>query len=222
MSWYLWPLVWLIGFTIMIYLKIDWRKVIIFTIGLLLIIIVESSSIRKIVMGKTGIELEKQQEKINQALVEYDEFKKTIFPILESSMSQITSGIFQGRPPKTDVLIDYLPRIKKVIDVSGFNNSVLSQLYEAAKCMTIDEYATELNLIAVHGLHNNGNTEVLKFVNAGIIGDYSSSNYVNKDKIFVSFNKLEDFGKRLPNGSYKERYNKKLEEFRKFYKEYFW
>lgn len=76
-----------------------------------------SPEIKRLFVGTNGVELEHFQEKfrrVNQALVEYDEFKKTILPLLKITMSEIAFNNYLGIPARPDDLIDFLNHIKNL------------------------------------------------------------------------------------------------------------
>lgn len=159
-------------------------------------------------------------DKVDKALVQYDEFKQTIYPLLEFTLGQLVGNRYMSSPPKTEVLLDFLPRVRRVIEQQNYNDLRTLDLYEAAKSITLEEFATEMNLIVINGLNLDGNTEVLELIHNGLSSDYSSSEYVYKDQISIEFDKLKKYEDKL-SGSYKERFHKKMKELKMFYSQYF-
>lgn len=209
-----------IGILIMEFLKMPSNYILLWILFIAILLFAFSPEIKRFFIGRRGVEFEHFEAQVNEAMVQYEKFKQTINPLLEASMAQMVGGIYMGRQPKTEVLIDYLPKIKSVIDDDHYTDETFVNLYNAVKSITLDEFATELNLIVVYGLNVNGNSEVLELIESGLKNDYSSNQYVDKDAIFVDFEGLRKISNKL-SGSYKDRYDKKLKSLERFYTNYF-
>lgn len=179
-----------------------------------------SPEIKRIIFKKDMVEFERYKQKVDKALVEYDEFKKTIYPLLEFSLGQLVGNRYMSSAPKTEVLLDYLPRVRRMIDEQNYKDSRILDLYEVVKSITLEQFATELNLIAVHGLQISGDSKVLDMIRTGLASDYSLHELVDKDEIWIDFDGLSQYEEKL-SGSYKGRFHRKLESLRKFYNQYF-
>lgn len=176
--------------------------------------------IKSIFVNKKGAGMERFEAKVDKALVEYDEFKQTIYPLVEYSLAQMVGGRYMSSPPKTEALLDYLPKIEKVIQSKYADNQTVQSMFIACKSIALEEFAKELNLIYVNGKNINGNSDILGLIHHGLLDDYSSDNYVDTDNIYVEFDKLKQRGNEL-SGSYKERYFKKLNNLKQYYNKYF-
>lgn len=175
--------------------------------------------IKSIFIGKRGAGMERFEKKLDKALVEYDEFRQTIYPLLEASLAQIISVRYVEMPPKSSVMIDYVPRITKVLDKGGFDLMEARELLEAVKSMTLYGIGVELGIIA--SKYGVKQTDVENCISSGLEDDYSKTQYVNTDEIGIDFDKLEEYSTGISNIVDRQRYEKKLDELRKFYAKYY-
>ena len=195
--------------------QMEWQWGIVWLIAMALLFFIWFPEIKS--LTSKWISLNK---KVDEVSVQYDDFRETIYPLLEFSLGQLVGNRYMSAPPKTDVLLDFLPRIQKMIEKQEYKDLRTMSLYEVAKSITLEEFAAELNLIAVHGLQINGNSEILGMIHTGLLSDYSLDELIDKSKIWIDFDALEKYEKKL-SGSYKERFSKKIKALRKFYDKYF-
>lgn len=219
---YKWQLIWVIGVIVMMFTHINWHYAAVITIGLVAFLIIDSPDIKKIVMNNKGVAIEKQQEKIDKALVEYDEFKNTIYPLLEASMAQIVSVRYLQMPPKSSVMISYVPLVEKAIKSEELDKPEIRELLKAIKAMTLYGFSVELGKIADKS--SNGQIEqisVERLINTGLEEDYSKKVYVHTDEIDVNFDALNSIAKNLPDNPDKRRFENRLKQLKSFYKQYY-
>lgn len=195
--------------------QMEWQWGIVWLLAMALLFFIWLPEIRS--LTSKWISLNK---KVDEVAVQYEDFRKTIYPLLEFTLGQLVGNRYMSAPPKTDVLLDFLPRVHKMIEKQEYNDLRTLNLYEAAKSITLEEFATELNLIVIYGLRINKNSKVLDLIHPGLTADYSSGEYVHKDEISVDFAALNQYEDKLPD-KYKERFSKKMRSLKKFYNEYF-
>ena len=195
--------------------QMDWQWGVVWLLAMALLFFIWLPEIKSVTSKWVSL-----NKKVDEVSVQYEEFRKTIYPLLEFSLGQLVGNRYMSAPPKADVLLDFLPRIHEIIEKQEYKDLRTLNLYEAAKSITLEEFAVELNLIVVHGLQLNGNSKVLDLIHTGLTSNYSSEEYVHKDEIRIDFVALNQYENRLPDG-YKERFGKKMKELSKFYSEYF-
>ena len=190
-----------------------------FVLGILFIF---SPEIKRIAFGKDKLEMERFREKVDKALVEYDEFKKTIYPLLEASMGQIVSVRYLQMPPKSSVMLSYIPLVEQVINKEHLTQPEIQELFQAVKAMTLYGFSVELGKIADKASDGKiKQTEVEELVNSALEGDYSKNVYVNQDDIYVDFKGLNEISKQLPSNVDKDRYDRRLKQLTNFYNKYY-
>lgn len=161
-------------------------------------------------------------KKIDEVLVDYDEFKKTIYPLLEASMGQIVSVLYLQMPPKSSVMTSYVPLVEKAMRKENITQSEMVELLRAVKSMTLYGFSVELGAIASRASNRKIEQQTIENkVHHGLENDYSKRNYVNEDEIAVDFDFLDKVATELPEGKDKIRYENRLKDFRNFYNRYF-
>ena len=173
-------------------------------------------------MNKKGAGMERFEAKVDKALVEYDEFKDTIYPLLEASMGQIVSVRYAQMPPKSSVMTSYVPLVEKAIKSEKIDQPEMKELLKAVKAMTLFGFGVELGIIARKATNNKiEQVQIEDCINSGIEDDYSKEKYVNDDEAYVDLDTLKSYAKQIPTGPYKRRYEEKLLSLEKFYKKYY-
>ncbi|MHC5520049.1 hypothetical protein [Limosilactobacillus vaginalis] len=174
-----------------------------------------SPEIKRFLIGKRGVEFEhfkEQVQKVDRALVEYDEFKKTIYPLLEITLGEISGIEHLGIRTKPELLIDYINRVEKIKKVQGENQ--LEPLIKAAKSAVIYAYAAQLNVIT------EGKVFSSNCFNSGLT-NYASDTLVDRSKIYVDFQKLQSIGEQVSELDMKRLYFEILAKLKKYYNDNF-
>jgi hypothetical protein len=172
-----------------------------------------SPEIKRLVLKKDRLELEHFRQQVDKVLVEYDEFKKTVYPLLEIALGQVDSTGYLNVGPKSGTLVDFVERTENLIN-SGNYDDKLFPLLEGAKAQTLSAFSNELSLI-VSNL--NGIPSPKNYIYDGLENDYSKDRYANKDDAYVNFEKLNNIGESIPNSSTQKRYFEKLKKLKSFY-----
>ncbi len=206
----------------MMFTHINWHYAAVITIGVVAFLIIDSQDIKRIVMNNKGVAIEKQQEKIDKALVEYDEFKNTIYPLLEASMAQIVSVRYLQMPPKSSVMISYVPLVERAIKAEKLDQPEIRELLKAIKAMTLYGFSVELGKIADKSSGGKiEQTSVESLIKTGLEEDYSKKVYVHTDEIDVDFAALDSIAQELPDNPDKHRYERRLKQLEDFYNQYY-
>lgn len=159
---------------------------------------------------------------LNQSIVEYKEFKETVFPLLEINLGIIGSTGYLSATPKPNIMIDFIQRIEKLAQKNIYDEDSLSPLIAAAKSQTLAAFSNDLNLILTHALSDEYNGKVEDYIATGLEDDYSRTNYINPDEIHVDIEALKQLGSQISkNSSAYRRYFKKITELQHFYKQYY-
>lgn len=174
-----------------------------------------SPEIKRLVFRKDRLELERYKQQVDKALVEYDEFKKTIYPLLELSLSSIVSRHYFGGGPKSEEYDKLIQNSEKIIEHNNFDN--LKPLLLASKAFLLNSIAAELSTIEQTEL---GTDNSKNYINDGF-QEYSDSRYVNPDEVYVNIDRLKEVKDSLPNNANKKKYASRLKLLEKVYKENF-
>jgi len=174
-----------------------------------------SPEIKRLVFKKDRLELERYKQQVDKALVEYDEFKKTIYPLLELSLSSIVSRHYFGGGPKSEEYDKLIQNSEKIIEHNNFDN--LKPLLLASKAFLLNSIAAELSTIEQTEL---GTDNSKNYINDGF-QEYSDSRYVNPDEVYVNIDRLKEVKDSLPNNANKKKYASRLKLLEKVYKENF-
>ncbi|WP_323074675.1 hypothetical protein [Limosilactobacillus reuteri] len=170
-----------------------------------------SPEIKRLVFRKDRLELERYKQQVDKALVEYDEFKKTIYPLLEITLAQIASTGYMGAGPKPQVLVDYIKRVSKIAEKQ--DRPELDALINAAKSEVLRSYAIELNSI----LREAGINELTYgYIGNGLV-PHANSAYVDEDNIFLDYSALIKLENDISDVALKQRFNKTLRKLKIFY-----
>ncbi len=190
-----------------------------FVLGALFIF---SPEIKRIVLQKDKLEFEHFKKRVDKALVEYDEFKQTIYPLLEINLGIIGTTGYLSATPKPDVMIDFLNRIEELAEKGIYDKTKLAPLIDATKAQTLSAFSNDLNLILVNSLGDEYSSKVESYLITGLENDYSKSNYVVKGQANVNFKGLKELGSDLPvDGKARQRYFNKLADLHDFYETYY-
>lgn len=174
-----------------------------------------SPEIKRLVFKKDRLELERYKQQVDKALVEYDEFKKTIYPLLELSLSSIVSRHYFGGGPKSEEYDKLIQNSEKIIEHNNFDN--LKPLLLASKAFLLNSIAAELSTIEQTEL---GADNSKNYINDGF-QEYSDSRYINPDEVYVNIDRLKEIKDSLPDNSNKKKYTSRLKLLEKVYKENF-
>lgn len=174
-----------------------------------------SPEIKRLVFKKDRLELERYKQQVDKALVEYDEFKKTIYPLLELSLSSIVSRHYFGGGPKSEEYDKLIQNSEKIIEHNNFDN--LKPLLLASKAFLLNSIAAELSTIEQTEL---GADNSKNYINDGF-QEYSDSRYINPDEVYVNIDRLKEIKDSLPDNSNKKKYASRLKLLEKVYKENF-
>ena len=175
-----------------------------------------SPEIKRLVFRKDRLELDRYKQQVDKVLVEYDEFKKTIYPLLKITMSEIAFDNYLGVPARPNDLIEFLNRIKKLSP--GFtNDESVRKLIKAVEVKTIASFNDQLAFMREHnGLEMNPNKYVkIKYP------DFSSDDDLDENSVGVDFVGLEESANKFQDFSEKTRYKRKIKQLKQFYEENF-
>lgn len=174
-----------------------------------------SPEIKRLVFKKDRLELERYKQQVDKALVEYDEFKKTIYPLLELSLSSIVSRHYFGGGPKSEEYDKIIQNSEKIIEHNNFDD--LKPLLLASKAFLLRSIRDELSIIE----HNElGTNDSKNYINDGF-QEYIDSRYINPDEVYVNIDGLKEIQNSLPDNANKKKYTSRLKLLEKVYKENF-
>ena len=106
------------------------------TIFILAALFVLSPEIKELVFKKDRLELKRYKQKVDKALVEYGEFKNTIYPLLEVVMTSIIFNGYLSVSSRSANLVDFLKRIENLpLDIDA--DPQMQKLITAVKVMTL-------------------------------------------------------------------------------------
>lgn len=146
-------------------------------------------------------------KKVSEVMVQYEEFKETVYPLLELELANLASVGYMEAGPKSDKIVDFIERLKKLKIV----DSKMSELIMAAKSQALKAFQVELELLVPgsKAMIGTGLTE------------YISDSYVITDDIYIDFEGLNWLAKNVNDIKVKTKYRHKISELEKFYKNNF-
>ncbi len=146
-------------------------------------------------------------KKIDEVMVQYEEFKETVYPLLELELANLASIGYMDAGPKSDKIVDFIERLKKLKIV----DDKMDGLVAAAKSQALRAFRDELK---------NFDARSEKMISTGLTS-YSSDDYVIGDDIYVDFDGLKNLANDIEDIKTKIKYKKKLQELEEFYKNNF-
>lgn len=212
----------IIGIAGIVILEVNWMPasyVWAWVVLIIVLIFAFSPEIKRVLFGKKGLELEhfqEQVEKVDKALVEYDEFKKTIYPLLKITLSEIAFQNYLGISAKPDDLIDFLNRIDR-LPLNLNDDEEMRSLIKAVEVRTISSFNDQLAFIREkNGLAMDADKYVtIKYPH------FSDDTELTKDDVGVDFKGLEESSNKIKDLAERARYQRKIKQLKKFYKEKF-
>lgn len=175
-----------------------------------------SPEIKRLVFKKDRLELDRYRKQVDKALVEYDEFKKTIYPLVKMTLSRIAFSNYLGVPARPEDLIEFLNQVNKS-SLNFKSDEDLSKLIKAVQVKIIDAFNAQLGIMREqNGLKMDSDKYVsIKYP------DFSSNDELSKDDVGIDFNGLERTADEFTNLSEKARYKRKIKQLKKFYEDNF-
>lgn len=146
-------------------------------------------------------------KKVSEVMVQYEEFKETVYPLLELELANLASVGYMEAGPKSDKIVDFIERLKKLKIV----DDKMDGLVAAAKSQALRAFRDELK---------NFDARSEKMISTGLTS-YSSDDYVISDDIYVDLDGLKNLVNDIEDIKTKMKYKKKLQELEKFYKNNF-
>lgn len=145
-------------------------------------------------------------KKIDEALVQYEEFKETVYPLLKLELANLASvGAFDAGP-KSKEIVDFIERVEKL----KITDKNMVNLMKVAKSQALSAFQLELK-----GM----NPEAENFIGTGL--DHDLDDYVITDNIYVDLEGLHNLSDGFDDIRTKIKYKRKLQELEKFYNENF-
>lgn len=182
------------------------------TIFILAALFVLSPEIKELVFKKDRLELKRYKQKVDKALVEYGEFKNTIYPLLEVVMTSIIFNGYLSVSSRPANLVDFLKRIENLpLDIDA--DPQMQKLITAVKVKTIDAYAAELISIRQS---NNLDTNIDNCISVKY-PRFDDKHYLNVDDVIVDFEKLKESGEDFSDDFEKRRYLNVIKQMKEFY-----
>ena len=209
---YKWQLIWLTGVVTMMFAHVDWHYAIVITIGVIAFLIIDSPDIKRIVMNNKGVALEKQQEKIDKALVEYDEFKKTIYPLFEMLMTNVVFHDYLGVSSTPANLIDFLNRVEK-LPLGVETDPKMVKLITAMRVKVIDAFTLQLMLIRQNSKLDSNLNYCISVNSPRIDG----GDYLNSNDVVIDFKKLEESGNDFSDSFKRKQYMDVIKQLKDYY-----
>lgn len=117
-------------------------------------------------------------KKVDKVMVQYREFRETIYPLLEVGLASIASTRYLNAGPKSGELVDFINRVEKL----GFQDSNMNRLIYSAKAAAVETFAGELQMIREL---NNLNTKVVENFVQVKIEKFSSEEYYKKGSVLI-------------------------------------
>ena len=121
-----------VGYTLMVVNKVNIGYMI---IGLLVIVLISFLLVPEIKQIST--KYFSLSKKVNEAMVQYKEFKETVYPILQIELANISSVGYMDAGPKSNKLVEFLEKIK-------INDDRINNLIVVAKSQVLLAFKTEL------------------------------------------------------------------------------
>ena len=175
-----------------------------------------SPEIKRLVFRKDRLELDRYKQQVDKVLVEYDEFKKTIYPLLKITMSEIAFDNYLGVPARPDDMIDFLSRVKK-LSPSFTNDESVRKLIKAVEVKTIASFNDQLAFMREHNGLEISSSKYVKIK----YPDFSSDDDLDENSVGVDFVGLEESANKFQDFSEKARYKRKIKQLKQFYEENF-
>lgn len=145
-------------------------------------------------------------KKIDEALVQYKEFKETVYPLLKLELANLASvGAFDAGP-KSKEIVDFIERVEKL----KITDKNMVNLMKVAKSQALSAFQLELK-----GM----NPEAENFIGTGL--DHDLDDYVITDNIYVDLEGLHNLSDGFDDIKTKIKYKRKLQELEEFYNENF-
>lgn len=191
-----------IGYILMVVCKVSIGYMI---IGLLVIIFVAFLLIPEIKQIST--KYFSLSKKVDEAMVQYEEFKETVYPILQLELANISSVGYMDVGPKSDELVEFIKKARKI----NIGDDRINNLIAVARSQT---------LLAFKGELSHYNSKAKEFISTGL-KPYYSDDYIDKDSIFVDFKGLENLIDEIEDIKTKGKYQTKLHKLKQFYNENF-
>lgn len=176
-----------------------------------------SPEIKRLVFKKDRLELDRYKQQVDKALVEYDEFKETIYPLLEITLGQIASAGRFGGGPKSTTLVDFVKETEKLINSGNYDNEKLTPILDGAKAQVLSEFGTELNIISGK---TTGDSTPSSYISSGT-EDLSREKYADKENAYIDFKSLKKIENGMSEGPAKQKYSSKLKQLKEFYDQYY-
>lgn len=117
-------------------------------------------------------------KKVDKVMVQYREFRETIYPLLEVGLANIASTRYFNAGPKSGELVDFINRVEKL----GFQDSNMNRLIYSAKAAAVETFAGELQMIREL---NNLNAKVVENFVQVKIENFSSEEYYKKGSVLI-------------------------------------
>lgn len=189
-----------IGYILMVVYKVSIGYMI---IGLLVIIFVSFLLVPEIKQIST--KYFSLSKKVDEAMVQYEEFKETVYPILQLELANISSVGYMDAGPKSDELVEFIEKAEKI----NIGDDRINNLIAVARSQT---------LLAFKGELAHYNSKAKEFISTGL-KPYYSDDYIDKDSIFVDFKGLENLIDEIKDIKTKGKYQTKLRKLKQFYNE---
>lgn len=145
-------------------------------------------------------------KKIDEALVQYKEFKETVYPLLKLELANLASVGSFGSGPKSKEIVDFIERVEKL----KITDKNMVNLMKVAKSQALSAFQLELK-----GM----NPEAENFIGTGL--DHDLDDYVITDNIYVDLEGLHNLSDGFDDIKTKIKYKRKLQELEEFYNENF-
>lgn len=117
-------------------------------------------------------------KKVDKVMVQYREFRETIYPLLEVGLANIASTSYFNAGPKSGELVDFINRVEKL----DFQDSNMNRLIYSAKAAAVETFAGELQMIRKL---NNLNAKVVENFVQVKIEKFSSEEYYKKGSVLI-------------------------------------
>lgn len=117
-------------------------------------------------------------KKVDKVMVQYREFRETIYPLLEVGLANIASTSYFNAGPKSGELVDFINRVEKL----DFQDSNMNRLIYSAKAAAVETFAGELQMIREL---NNLNAKVVEDFVQVKIEKFSSEEYYKKGSVLI-------------------------------------
>lgn len=167
-----------------------------------------SPEIKRFVFRKDRLELERYKHKVDKALVEYEEFKETIYPLLEIILGEISNVRALNIGANPEILMDFASRVEVIADKQSQQD--LKPLIEAAKSAVLHAFGVKLNIIT------SGSVPTDVYIGTGLT-TYEKKYHVEPEKIFIDEEGLRKIGENINNLAKKRLFTNTLNELMEYY-----